>query len=204
MNCHNLQSAMSAGSPFSGNNKRTRLSFEASQRRRNETPLRNMTRPPFLPSIYGFTVRLVEALTVPDVAVIVVVPDAFAVASPVLLIVATLVLDELQVIPFVMSRVLPSANVPSAPNCCVSSVDRLITGFRGLIVIPVSGEFTTLTVVDPVAMSEEAEIVAEPSPIPVAIPLVFVYSTLALDEVQLAELSVFFDPSSNVPTALNC
>ncbi len=50
------------------------------------------------------------------------------VASPVLLIVATLVFDELQVTELVRSPVLPSVNVPVAMNCCVvpSGIERLL------------------------------------------------------------------------------
>lgn len=50
------------------------------------------------------------------------------VASPVLLIVATLVFDELQVTELVRSPVLPSVNVPVAMNCCVVplGIERLL------------------------------------------------------------------------------
>jgi hypothetical protein len=54
------------------------------------------------------TVTVTEALTVPDVAVMVAVPPPTAVTMPVGLTVATLVFDELQVTLDVMSCPLPS------------------------------------------------------------------------------------------------
>ncbi len=65
----------------------------------------------------GATVRVVEPLTEPDVAVIVVLPCATLVASPELLMVATAAVDELHVTVFVRFCVLPSVNVPVAVNC---------------------------------------------------------------------------------------
>ncbi len=67
------------------------------------------------------TVRVVEPLTEPDVAVIVVVPCATLVARPAPVpcatMVATATLDELQVTEAVKFCVLPSVNVPVAVNC---------------------------------------------------------------------------------------
>lgn len=54
------------------------------------------------------TVRVVDPTIVPDVAEIVVVPAATAVASPVELIVAIAVSDELQETELLISLVLPS------------------------------------------------------------------------------------------------
>ncbi len=68
-------------------------------------------------SMAGPTVRVVEPLTEPDVAVIVVLPCATLVASPELLMVATAAVDELHVTVFVRFCVLPSVNVPVAVNC---------------------------------------------------------------------------------------
>lgn len=62
------------------------------------------------------TASVVVPLTAPDVAVIVVLPAATPVASPVLLIVATAVTDELHVA-FVKACLLPSLKVPVAINC---------------------------------------------------------------------------------------
>ena len=69
--------------------------------------------------VHGVTVRVVEAVTFPEVAWIVVVPLATIVAMPVLLMVATAVLEELHDTPELMSRVVPSLKKPVAENCTV-------------------------------------------------------------------------------------
>ena len=61
--------------------------------------------PPEVPEV---TVRVVFPEILPEVAVIVVVPTAMAVARPLLLTVATDVLDELQVTWVVISWFVPS------------------------------------------------------------------------------------------------
>ena len=63
------------------------------------------------------TVRVVFTEIVPEVAVMVAVPAVRAVARPLLLIPATVVLDELQVTCVVISRVVPSEKVAVAVNC---------------------------------------------------------------------------------------
>jgi len=63
------------------------------------------------------TVRAVFPETVPEVAVMVVVPTVTAVAKPLALTVATDVFDEVQVTDVVISWVVPSENVPVAVNC---------------------------------------------------------------------------------------
>ena len=59
-------------------------------------------------SVAGFTVRLVDPLTLPDVAVILLLPTATAVASPELLMVATLVVADAHVTELVRFCVLLS------------------------------------------------------------------------------------------------
>ena len=59
-------------------------------------------------SVAGFTVRLVDPPTLPDVAVILLLPTATAVANPELLIVATLVVADIQVTELVRFCVLLS------------------------------------------------------------------------------------------------
>ena len=68
------------------------------------------------------TVKVVVPVTVPEAAVIVVVPSPAPVASPVEPIVATAVFEEDQVAVFVKSFVLPSLNEPVAVNCHVAPV----------------------------------------------------------------------------------
>jgi hypothetical protein len=83
-----------------------------------------------------WTVKVVLPLIVPEVAVIVVLPGARAVAKPVLLIVATVVLLEAQVAEFVMSLVVPFENVAVAVNCCVlPTTPRFRVVFAGVTAI---------------------------------------------------------------------
>jgi len=63
-------------------------------------------------------IKDVEPFTVPESALIVVVPAVTAVAIPELLMVATAVLDEDQVAVLVRSCILLSLKVPVALNCC--------------------------------------------------------------------------------------
>ncbi|HZW93196.1 MAG TPA: hypothetical protein VFF64_09615, partial [Candidatus Eremiobacteraceae bacterium] len=65
------------------------------------------------------TVKDAEPLIVPDLAVMVALPGATAVASPALLIVATAAFDEVQVAVLVRFCVVPLLYVPVAVNCCV-------------------------------------------------------------------------------------
>ena len=71
------------------------------------------------------TVRVAVPDLVPEVAVMVVVPALTAVARPLLLTVATVALDELQVSAVVISRLVPSENMPAAANCVVAPSGRL-------------------------------------------------------------------------------
>ena len=67
-------------------------------------------------SVAGVTVRVVEPDTLPEIAVIVVVPAPNEVANPALLVVATTVSDEFHVTVAVRSCVVLSENVPVATN----------------------------------------------------------------------------------------
>jgi len=87
------------------------------------------------------TVSVVELLIDPDVAVIVVLPCAAVVASPVVLIVPTFVDEELHATVLVRFWVLPSVYVPVAANCWVLPFG--IDGPVGLTAIDTStGEVT--------------------------------------------------------------
>ena len=85
----------------------------------------------------GVTTNSVEPVIEPEAALIVVVPAASALARPfvpvVLLIVATVVVLELQVTDGVRSYVLPVLNVPVAKNCCVPPLTT--AGFMGMTAI---------------------------------------------------------------------
>ena len=70
------------------------------------------------------------------------VPAAIPVARPLALIVATGVLEDVQVIWLVTFWVLPSENVPVAVNCSVPPVGRL--GLAGVTAIEVSAGATVM------------------------------------------------------------
>jgi hypothetical protein len=65
----------------------------------------------------GPTVRLVEFVTDPEAAPIVLLPCLSPVAIPEPLIEATAVFEDVQLTEFVKSSWLPSLNFPSAVNC---------------------------------------------------------------------------------------
>lgn len=82
------------------------------------------------------TVSVVNPETPLSAAVIVVVPVVAAVASPVLLMLATLVAEEVHVTDEVTSLLLLSPNVPVAVNCWVPL--KAIVGLAGVTVIATS------------------------------------------------------------------
>ena len=71
------------------------------------------------------TVRVVLPEILPEMAVMVAVPAEKAVARPLLLTVTTNVFDELQVTCVVISRLVPSENVPVAANCWTTPAGML-------------------------------------------------------------------------------
>jgi hypothetical protein len=83
-------------------------------------------------ALYGFTVRVVESEMLPEAAVIVVVPAFAALARPVLLMVATAVLEEVHVTPELMSETVPSLKKPVAANCS-DPWATVMDGFCGVI-----------------------------------------------------------------------
>jgi hypothetical protein len=82
------------------------------------------------------------------------VPVPAAVASPAVLIVATVVLNELQVTELVRFWVLLSLNVPVAVNCCV--VPLGIEELAGVTAMDTSVAGVTVSVVEPVTLPEVA------------------------------------------------
>jgi hypothetical protein len=87
---------------------------------------------------------VVDPVTVPDVAVIVVDPAATELASPLAPIVATDVLDEFQDAEVVRFCVESSENVPVAVNCCV--VVMAMLGLAGVMAMDTRvGPFTSPT-----------------------------------------------------------
>ena len=87
-------------------------------------------------SAAGRTVSVVVPVIAPLTAEIVLEPAAIAVASPVALIVATAVFEEVHVTWLVMFCVVVFEYVPVAVNCCVAPV--AIDGFVGVTAIEVN------------------------------------------------------------------
>ena len=125
-------------------------------------------------SVAVVMVRVVEALTEPDVAVIVATPTALLVARPCvpgeLLTATRAALEELQVMILVTFSVLPSVNVPVAVNCFV--VPAAVDGLSGLKATDFRAAGVTVMVVLPVIElpASVAVIVAAPEVMALASP----------------------------------
>ena len=149
------------------------------------------------------TVRIVEPVMEPDVAVIVVLPCATDVASPALLIVAMLVADEAQVTVPVRFCVLPLEYVPVAVNCCIRP--SVIEGLVGVTAIDTRVAGLTVRTVEPAIDPEVAEIVVLPVATEVASPVPLIVAAPEADEAHVTVLVRFcMVPSLNVPVAVNC
>jgi hypothetical protein len=162
-------------------------------------------------SVAAVTVRLVDPDTLPDVAVIVVEPDATDVADPLepaaLLIVATPVLDELQVTDTVRFWVELSEYLPVAANCCLVPLPML--GFAGLIEMDTSVAGVTVRPADPDMLPDAAVTVVEPVATAATKPLepaaLLTVATPTLDELQVtAAVRFCVVLSEYVPVAANC
>jgi hypothetical protein len=81
----------------------------------------------------GVTVSVVEPLIDPEVALIVVDPVATVLAKPALLMVATVVAEDVHVAVLVRFCVLLSVYVPVAVNCCINPLAT--DGFAGVTLI---------------------------------------------------------------------
>lgn len=152
--------------------------------------------------------------TLPDVAVIVVVPTPTAVANPcepgAVEMKATAMFDDVQATVAVRSCAVPSENVPRALNCSPTTLPRAIVGFDGVTVIDVSaaGETVSVTAFD-VTPEKVAITVVVPIPAAVANPFVPIASltvaTCVLVDVHVAEAVMsFVIPLEYVPVAVNC
>ncbi len=155
-------------------------------------------------SCAGETVRVVDPVTEPDVADIVVSPTAALVATPAAEIEATAPADELQVTAEVRSWVLPSLNVPVAMNCWV--VPRAIELFAGVIAIDWSTAGSTVNdagfeVIDPCRSNDVCRSV---SPL-WARPAALMVATDGAADVQVTRPVTFWvEPPVKVPVAANC
>lgn len=153
------------------------------------------------------TVRTVEPVTDPEVALMVAVPVAMLVARPVLLTVAVEVAFELHVAVEVRFCELPSVNVPVAVNCCV--VPSEIDGLAGVTAIETNAAAVTVNVVLPAIEPEVAVILAEPVPTALANPCelaaLLTVATVVVSELHCTVFVMFcMVPLVNVPVAVNC
>jgi hypothetical protein len=135
----------------------------------------------------AFTVKGALPLTVPRVAEIFVLPMFNPVASPLTVIEAMLVTDDLQVTTPVTSCTLLSEKVPVAVNCC--AIPSGMLGFAGVTAIDVMTAEVTVRVVDPEIEPRVAEMVVLPAATAVASPwvgpLVTIVAAAAFDEFQV-------------------
>jgi hypothetical protein len=105
-------------------------------------------------SVAAVTVSSVVPLTAPEVASMLLIPVPTPVANPPAVIVAMLVVCELQVTDPVKFCVELSENVPVAVNCFV--VPFAIEGFAGVTAIDTSVAEVTVSVVEPLTPPEVA------------------------------------------------
>jgi hypothetical protein len=121
------------------------------------------------------TVNVVAPETLPDVAVIVLLPAETEVADPsefaALLIVATPEFEELQVTAVVRSCVVLSEYIPVAENCC--DVPRAILELAGVTEMETRVALVTVKVAVPETLPDVAVIVLLPGATVVADPLEF-------------------------------
>ena len=134
------------------------------------------------------TVRVLFPEIIPEVAVMVAVPAATAVARPLPLTVATDVLDELQVTCVVTSRLVPSEYAPEAANCCVTPTGML--GLTGVTEMEDRVAEVTVRVVLPEIVPEAAVMVAVPAAKAVAKPVLLTVATDGLEEVQVTRVVI--------------
>ena len=108
------------------------------------------------------TVKVVVPCTAPEVAVIVAVPAASALASPAVLMVAKFICWEPQVTLEVKFCVLPSLKVPVAMYCTVKPAGTV--PLAGVTAMETSAGMPAVTVVEPQTVPVHALTVEEPEP----------------------------------------
>jgi hypothetical protein len=151
-------------------------------------------------SVAGVTVRPVDPLIDPKAALMFVLPAVTAVARPALM-VATVVLVEVQETVLVRFCVVPSLYVPVAVNCRV--VPFAIEVLAGVTAMETSVG-VTVRLVEPLIDPKVALMFVLPAVTAVARPALMV-ATVVLVEVQDTVLVRFCVlPSLYVPVAVNC
>jgi hypothetical protein len=154
-------------------------------------------------NVAAVTVRTVEPLIAPDVALTVEFPTPAPVARPAALIVAVVVVPDDHVTVLVRFCVVPSLNVPVAVNCCVPPL--AIEGFAGVTAIDCSVAAVTVSKVEPLIDDDVAAMVEVPTPAPVARPVVLIVAVAVVPEDQVTvDVRFCVVPSLKVPVAVNC
>ena len=150
------------------------------------------------------TVRTVEPLTLPSVALILVVPWLTPCASPVAApIVATPVVADAQVTELLITAVVASEYVPVATNCWFVPV--AITGLAGVTAMPCRVAEVTVRTVEPLTNPRLALMLLVPAASPVARPLEPIVAVAEVAEAQVtAAVRSRCEPSEYVPVAVNC
>jgi hypothetical protein len=144
-------------------------------------------------NVGGATVKVVDPLTEPDVAEMLLVPSVREVRYPALVMVATVVVAEAQVALLVKSCVVPSESVPVAVNCWNMPGDMV--GVSGATAIDTTIAGVTVRVAEPEILAIVATIDADPVLAAVAVaPLTD--ATLGFDEDHVTvEVTSRVDPS---------
>jgi len=152
--------------------------------------------------VAGVTVSVVELLTDPEVAVMVVFPRPALSAKPeTLSITATSGADELQVTEG-RSCVLPSLKTPVAVNCW--PIPKAMLALDGVMTIEVRTAGMIVKVVDPLTPPVVAVMVTVPAARAVSIPPFVIVARVPSEDVQETTARFCVLPSLKVPVAVNC
>ena len=134
------------------------------------------------------TVKVASSLIAPRVAVMVVEPTVLLVARPPVAIVATVVLELLQVTSAVRSGVEASEKVPVAVNCCI--LPAATEGVAGVTCIDCSVVAVTVSVVLPLIAPEVAVMIVVPASKVVARPVLSIVAFAGVPLVQVTLLVI--------------
>jgi hypothetical protein len=149
------------------------------------------------------TVRVLFPEIIPEVAVMVAVPAATALARPLLLTVATAGLEEVQVTCVVTSRLVPSEYKPEAANSWVTPAGML--GLTGVTEMEDRVAEVTVRVVLPEIVPEVAVMVAVPAATAVTRPVLLTVATVGLEDLQATCFVMSkLVPSEYAPEPENC
>src|SRR5277367_4466085 len=137
-------------------------------------------------STAAVTVSVTPGLvTLPDAAVMLVVPAATPVATPLALIVPAAVFDDVQLTPVVNAAVLPLLYVPVAVYCCVSPAAMLAVA--GVTAIDCSTAAVTVSVTPALVNPPDAAVmlvVPAATPVAVPVPVPVIVAAAGLDDVH--------------------